>query len=141
MADDLNKPDDDDIVKHSDYGTNQLENVKFAKNLNDRVVVRTDDEGTQDKINRAEVLGLTKSSGLQDGETYDSIIAGPIDAEENVIQYELGGICQFQIEIVFVGPQNFRITKRVCEFDLLQENGFVLLQENDDALRTEGLVP
>lgn len=141
MADDLNKPDDDDIVKVGDYGTNQLENAKFAKNLNDRVVVRTDDEGTQTTINKAEVLGLTKSSGLQDGETYDSIIAGAVDANENVIQYELAGICQFQIEINFVNGENFSIIKRVCEFDLLQEDGFVLLQENGDALRTQGLVP
>ena len=68
-------------------------------------------------------------------------MSSPINPIETVLQYDLSGICQFQIQVNFINGEEFTIVKRVCEFDMLQEDGFVLLQEDGFKLRTEGLVP
>jgi hypothetical protein len=98
-------------------------------------------EAVSSGIKKADVLAMTRSSGLQEGETYDQIEGAQVTSDEYVLQYDLNGICQFQIQMDTSDDSSFEIIKRVCEFDMLQEDGFVLLQEDGFALRTEGLVP
>ena len=120
------------------YRTNPLDSG-FDKRVADTEThsILTGDVKTSIDINTA--MNMTRSAGFHVGEQYDTVSTADVNGTK-LLQYDLAGICQFQVELDVDGT-NFTITKRICEFFLLQENGDKLLQETGDALKTQGLVP
>lgn len=86
------------------------------------------------------LLALTQSSGFLDGEAYDQIVHLVI-GNKAFFDFEINGITQFQVVIEITDQESYRIFKQIPIFNILQENDDLLLQENGDALKTEGIIP
>ncbi len=134
------------MAKNKGFRQNDAES--WSENpLDEGIDRRVNDKSVQDAIenkviptiDESSALGMTRSSGLYEGETFDKIVCEDVNGSK-LIEYSLDDICQFQIELSSTGT-GFVISRRVCEFNLLQENGDKLLKEDGDSLRTEGLVP
>ena len=95
--------------------------------------------GDRLKVNSVNILAMVRASGLNVGETYDVIIGVPMGSD-TLVQFELAGVCQFQI-VVTETSTTFKLFKRDCVFDLLQRDGFRLLQRNGDGLLIRGIIP
>lgn len=85
------------------------------------------------------LVNLVLNSTLLSGVTYDQIFAGANGEGDFVLQFDLLGICQTQAVINITNGTTWTITKRICIADLVQEDGFDILQENGDNLLAQGL--
>jgi len=86
------------------------------------------------------LLSLAMTSGLTDGETFDTIEAAVNGSGAFVLEFSLGTICQFQLVFNLNSSISFSIVKRDCEFPLLTESGDFLVQENGDKILAQGAI-
>jgi len=136
------------VANKKDHQQNEFLNFDFDENnevaryvidsAGNRILQEIADGGST--LSTADLIGMTRSAGFSDGESYDKIEAGNFSLSQQLLEYSLAGVCQFQIEIIDNGGGSFSITKRICTGFLLQEDGFKILQENGDALLAQGLI-
>ena len=86
-----------------------------------------------------ELFNISTIEGLTSGESFDKIESGVNGFADQILEFSLAGVCQFQLLFSLTSSTVFTILKRACEGPLLQEDGFNLLQENGDKLLAEGL--
>ena len=110
-------------------------------NVGDRI--KTDTGISSIDLTISALLNLTTGSGFLIGEEYDLIEYGLIGGPDgrSLLTFSLLGISQFQVLIDLVSNESFTIQKRASLYNLLQEDGFGVLQENGDNLLIEGLIP
>lgn len=87
------------------------------------------------------IIAMARSSGFQEGITYDKIVMTSISTTEKLLRYTEEDICKFEISVTIDNDGGFTLQKSDCEFFLLQENGDFVLQENGDKLKVHGLIP
>jgi len=118
--------------------TKQMESEKFCLNKDGETTINV---FAENGIGLNELLRVASSSGLVDSGLFDKVVYGKIDEVRHILEYSLSDICQFQIVLTYTSTSSWQVLKRPCEFPMLQEDGFYLLQENGDQLLVQGLVP
>ena len=87
----------------------------------------------------ADVVKLSTYLGYHEGESYDE--STYVNDGQNFIIFKLAGIEQFYLQIEYTNETDWSIKKVVPVGFLLQENGDKILQETNDAILVEGLIP
>ncbi len=127
----------------------ELEHYKFLKTELDKVAVRIgNDKATPlytyrafSDINYTDLLQFANNAGFLEGEAYDLIEYGIGPNDNPIATFTLDDLSQFQLVFKINAVDNFSIQKRPAEFFLLTEQGDMVIAENGDNIKIQGLVP
>lgn len=86
-----------------------------------------------------DLISIAINSQVIAGTSYDEVVASLNGANNTLLTFNLVGACQTQVLITFISGTNWTIINRGCIADLVQEDGFDILQENGDKLLAEGM--
>lgn len=118
----------------------EIDKFRHADGDTSDVGIRVFSAVTSRVITFADVIQMSRSLGLQSGESYDQVIY-KFDGGVGFLRFVLNGIEQFDIIVDYTDKDDWTIFKTVATGNLLQENGDNLLQENGDHILVEGLIP
>ena len=115
--------------------TVDLENAKFRKDVDGNVCANV-----CKSVDISDLMNLSTIVGFTSGETFDEMQAGINSTGQQILEFILGSVCQFQLVFTLTSSTSFNILKQDCTGRLLQEDGFAILQEDGSNLLAQGLL-